>query len=210
MLVLHIRSLEEETLARKIYETQKEKRWPGLAKEASKICEELSIVDVNDTNMSKKEYRKIVIKACQDKDEEKLRKEAEEKEKCRRIMKDKYGKKEYFKNKNIKEVRNMFKTRVSMLPFAGNYTRDKRFLKTLWMCRCNEKKEEETHILEGKCPIYKDIFEKYDNFEEDEVIVQFFSEVLARRDALDDGTLVAEVATDASLGEGTPSPSQPV
>ena len=97
-----------------------------------------------------------------------------------------------------------------MLPFASNYTRDKRFLKTLWMCRCNEKKEEETHILEGKCPIYKDIFEKYDNFEEDEVIVQFFSEVLARRDALDDGTLVAEVATDASLGEGTPSPSQPV
>ena len=97
-----------------------------------------------------------------------------------------------------------------MLPFASNYTRDKRFLKTLWMCRCNEKKEEETHILEGKCPIYKDIFEKYDNFEEDEVIVQFFSEVLARRDALDDGTLVAEVATDASLGEGTSSPSQPV
>ena len=210
MLVLHLRGLGEETLARKIYETQKEQGWPGLAKEASNICKELTIEDVNETNMSKKEYKKIVMKACQDKDEGNLRSAAEEKVKCNKIMKEKYGKKEYFKIKNIKEVRNMFKTRVSMLPFAGNYTKDKRFLKTQWMCRCNEKKEEESHILEGKCPIYKDIFEKYDNLEEDEVIVEFFSEVLARRDSLDDGTLVAEVATDALLGEGVPSPSQPL
>jgi len=58
--------------------------------------------------------------------------------------------------------------------------------------------------------MYRDIFEKYDNLEEDDNLVDFFGEVLTRRDALDDGTLVAVEATDALLGGGAPSPSQSI
>merc|ERR1712016_22186 len=38
MLVLHIRSLDDNTLAKKIYNQQVEEGWPGLAKETKEIC----------------------------------------------------------------------------------------------------------------------------------------------------------------------------
>ena len=43
MMVLHIRLLGKETLARNIYEEQKVKKWPGLAQESKVICAELEI-----------------------------------------------------------------------------------------------------------------------------------------------------------------------
>ena len=53
MLILHIRSLGEETLAQKVYNEQKKEGWPGLAKETKEICEELGIVDCNTPHLSK-------------------------------------------------------------------------------------------------------------------------------------------------------------
>ena len=54
MLVLHIRNLGQETLARKIYEQQKAEGWPGLAVETKRICEEFNIQDCNETFLTKK------------------------------------------------------------------------------------------------------------------------------------------------------------
>ena len=53
-----------------------------------------------------------------------LREQAKEKTKCERIMKDRYGKKEYITQMKIGEVRKYFKTRVGLLPFANNYKND--------------------------------------------------------------------------------------
>ena len=72
-----------------------------------------------------------------------------------------------------------------------------------------EEKEEERHILGGKCPVYKDLFEKFENLDNDDNLVDFFGEVLSRRDALDAATLVEGDTTDTSLGGGSPTPSQP-
>jgi hypothetical protein len=44
-LVIHIRSLGAETLARMVYDEQKVNGWPGLPKETAKACEELRIED---------------------------------------------------------------------------------------------------------------------------------------------------------------------
>ena len=96
MLILHIRNLKEETLAKKIYEEQRKEGWPGLAKEAKNICEVLGIEDVNTTEMNKIEYKKSVIDALKKKDEEYLRKEAESKRKCEKIMMENYGKKRIY------------------------------------------------------------------------------------------------------------------
>ena len=41
MFVMFIRSLDEDSLSRKMYEEQKEKSWPGLAKETKDMCERL-------------------------------------------------------------------------------------------------------------------------------------------------------------------------
>jgi hypothetical protein len=189
MLVRHIRSLGEGTLARMVYEEQKKNKWPGLSKEATKICDELGIQDVNEENTNKEGnqvYRKNVTQKCKDLDEARLRVMAEGKGKCARIMEGRYEKKPYMSNQTISKVRQYFYTRVKMQPFGGNYSKDKRFSKTEWMCRCAEDREEESHLLSGNCSVYGDLREKYNDLESDENLVKFFSEVLARRESLEE------------------------
>ena len=53
MMVLHLRSLEKDTLAYRVYKEQYDKEWPGLAKETKIICEKLGIEDCNTTCLSK-------------------------------------------------------------------------------------------------------------------------------------------------------------
>ena len=64
MMVIHLRSLDETTLARGVYEEQKEKDWPGLAKETKNICLNLNIEDCNNTQIGKTKYRGYVTQAC--------------------------------------------------------------------------------------------------------------------------------------------------
>ena len=53
LMVLHIRSMEPNSFAKLIYEEQKIKQWPGLAKEASVICQSLNIEDCDETHLYK-------------------------------------------------------------------------------------------------------------------------------------------------------------
>ena len=58
-MVLHIRSLDEETLANRVYTQQKENNWPGLVEETKRICEELKIKDCK--GMDIEDFVEIVI-----------------------------------------------------------------------------------------------------------------------------------------------------
>ena len=162
MLVLHIRRLGQETLANKIYQEQKTNMWSGLTKETEEIYENLSIESVHNTNLKSKAYRKIVLKACHKLNEQRLRKKADGKQKCERIPEESYGKKRYISSSFIHEVRQMYKTRFGMQPFAGNFSHNRRFARTEWLCRCGISKEEEGHILSGNCEVYGDIQQKFD------------------------------------------------
>ena len=50
-LISHIKNMDEKSLASQIYREQIENDWPGLAKEAKEICEDLGIEDVNTSTM---------------------------------------------------------------------------------------------------------------------------------------------------------------
>ena len=204
-MVLHVRGLDEDTLARKIYEEQRANSWPGLAKETSVLCTKLKVEDCNTTRLSKAEYRKLFVEACNKYHEEKLRKDGGNMTKCDRIMKDEYGQKEYFKKANIFEARQMFRTRVGLNDFAGNYKKSLKFQPTNWLCRCLSNIENEAHLKEGLCHVYRDIRDKYDTLEDDENLVKYFSEVIARRNALDEDRGGAASATDALLAGDSPA-----
>ena len=182
MLILHIRSMEEGSLARKVYEEQKNQNWPGLASETALFCQQLNIEDCNSTKMNKTAYRKYLIEACHRKNEKNLRLQA--KGKCLRIRTENYGKKSYILNNNIHQVRQQYRTRFGLLPFAGNYSKDKRFSKTSWLCACGEEREEEPHLLSGHCKVYGDLTHQFSDLSNDDQLVKFFSDVLARRDQL--------------------------
>ena len=152
MLVFHIRSLDSDTLANRVYIEQKEKGWPGLYQETSSICKQLDIEDVNNTRLCKTKYKSILIEACHRKNEVRLRAQASD-IKCLRLKKEKYGKKEYLDNQNITNTRNWFKTRYGLLPFSGNFSHDRRFAKSDWFCCCKETKEDESHLVSGNCEV---------------------------------------------------------
>jgi hypothetical protein len=186
LMILAIRSLDEETLARRIYCEQKAREWPGLVKETQKICQELGIEDANTTSLHKSVYKKIIDKACQAEQQRRLLKLAEGRVKCRNITTENFKKREYISNTKIKEVRQWFMTRYGMQPFAGNFSHDKRFAKSQWLCRCREAREEEQHLLSGSCPVYGDIRARFGDLQEDGDLVNFFGEVLERREELEE------------------------
>ena len=198
-LISHIKSMDEKSLASQMYREQLEKGWPGLAKEAKEICEELEIEDINTSTLTKSEFKRLTKGAIKTKNEAILKEMAHEKSKCKNIMKEDYGRKEYMNEMKIEDVRFMFKGRVGLLPFAGNYENDKKFSRTNWLCRCGEK-EKEAHLTSGNCPIYDDIWEKRGDLENNEDLVKFFSAVLERRDLLD--RLEEEERDAPSLGDG--------
>ena len=181
-------------MAQQIYNEQFKNNWPGLAKETEEICKKLSIESVHKTKMSKNVYRSKVLKACHRVNEERLRELATGKLKCERIFDESYGKKKYVSNNLIKRVRDIYRTRFGMNPFAGNYSKDRRFARTEWLCRCKVAREEESHLISGNCDTYREIRSKYQNLNDDMDLVNFFNEVLAKRDEIDE----KETRTDGS------------
>ena len=159
-----------------IYEEQKTKQWPGLAKEANVICQSLNIED-------KQSYLKLVTVAIHLENERRLRLLAHGK--CERIIGEDYGKKEYISKKNKFSVRQQYRARFGLEKFAGNYSKDVRFASSEWLCRCQEAREEESHLTSGRCTVFGDLRERFGDLHDDENLVQFFHEVLARRDEID-------------------------
>jgi hypothetical protein len=184
MMILHIRSLDETSLARRIYEQQKENNWPGLARETKDICTSLNIEDCNITQIGRNKYREYVTQACHKLNEERLRSEASD-IKCARILTEEYGKKDYILHKNIADTRDHFRARFGLTAFAGNYTHDRKYAKSDWLCRCRRSSESENHLMSGGCSVYGDLTENFGDLTEDDNLVQFFKAVLDRRDTMD-------------------------
>ena len=121
MLLLHVRRLDEGSLARKVYLEQVSNKWPGLAQEVENICQELDVQSPAKTTMSNKVYRSELVLACQKKNEELIKEECEGKTKCQRILNEKYGRKSYIDNEQITIVRDTYKARFGLFDFAKNY-----------------------------------------------------------------------------------------
>merc|ERR1712129_414296 len=73
-LVLHLRQLEDESLAKQVYDEQIANKWPGLAEEVDMICAELKIENANTCWLDLNSYRKQVKEACHNKNEERIKK----------------------------------------------------------------------------------------------------------------------------------------
>ena len=72
-LVFHIRNMNDEALAKKIYIHQLKYGLPGIVRESIQICEELGIPDVTIVKATAKELNIMVKEACRLKDEKELK-----------------------------------------------------------------------------------------------------------------------------------------
>ena len=207
MLVLHLRCLEESSLASQMYREQKENNWPGLAAEVEEICKELGIESVNSAQgLDVKKYRQYVTEACHKLNEIRIKKSIENSVKCQRIKNENYGSREYLNKKDIHYARDLFRARYGLKEFAGNYSRNKKYEKTNWQCKCKQAKEDESHLIEGNCEIYKDIRGSYEDLDSDENLLAFFNEVLERRGKMEEEERAGVQHLSSPLAGGEPTP----
>ena len=181
-LGLHIVRLSEDSLARRMWNEQLLYGWPGLSDECGKIAKKLGIEDINTTSLSKIVYRKEATEACHCLNEKRLCEDMAGKRKCDKILAEGYGRKEYFSIAKPEQVRQYYATRTNMLAIAGNFSKDRRFKRTNWLCRCGQREEQE-HLLRH-CLVYDDIRARYHNLDNDDNLVPFFQEVLKKRDRI--------------------------
>ena len=130
-------------------------------------------------------YNKL-ISACHNKNQERIRGKSQGKAKSERILSEEYGRKKYVDSEQISNVRDTYRARFGLLPFAGNFKNDKRFSGRGGLCRCLRNLEEEPHLLSGNCEVFGEIRGKYGDLNDDASLVSFFKEVLELRDILDE------------------------
>ena len=153
-----------------------------MSLECDLICNQLNIENVNVTQLSKQNFRKIVTQACHRLNEKWLRARANGKRKCSRILTEDYGKKQYISSKKIDNVRNIFRSKTFMQPFAGNYLHYNKYADSDWKCACVQEIENEDHLLSGDCPVYGDLLPEGFDVTNNQDLVKLFSSILERRD----------------------------
>ena len=169
-----------------IDEEQRKNNWPGLAQETELICQELGIESVHATRLDGKKYRQVITEALHKTNERRLKLQAQGKVKCEIMFIESYGKRKYLAEKTIKTSRQQYKARFKMTEFAGNFSKDRRFSKSDWLCKCFEAREEESHILSGECRVYGEIRQSFGNLDNEDNLVMFFSRVLEERARLEE------------------------
>ena len=181
LLVRHFRSLPASAMANQIWNEQRRYGWPGLAKEVSEICTKLGMEDANLSEMTENAFKKEIQLKCEERDECDLKRSMESLQKMEKVKMEDCRRKEYMSRKPIQEVRELFAERLYLLPFGGNFSKDKRFLPEDWKCvGCIEEVPEQQDHVATSCPGYSDIREKYDLMTDDGLI-HFYREVLERR-----------------------------
>ena len=97
-----------------------------------------------------------------------------------------YGRKQYLKDKNIEDTREWFKPPFGLQPFAGNFSRDRRYANSNWLCQYKSVREEESHITSENCEVYGDLTNQFGDLSKDQNLVDFFWAVLDQREDLEE------------------------
>ena len=174
-MVMALRMMDKEFLARQIYDEQVMQGWPGLSREVAEICAQLGLPDANIVRVTKAQVDKAIKEY--------------NKQEIREVMAKKYKKlddlvegedgllKEYMRIKNIAESRIMFRIRTKMLNLKDNMRGQ---FKTNLDCRaCNTREiESQTHVL--SCTGYADIRVGLD-MSNDKDLIAYFAQVMKIR-----------------------------
>ena len=125
LLVHHIRSLEETSLANMMYKEQVKNKYLGLAKEAEQLCEKLAY-------KPKTVYTAEVKKACKRMEDIMMKTETSDMEKMRIIRAEEWGLKDYVQNGSLWSVRKTWEARAFTLHVADNYSHNNKYQATGW------------------------------------------------------------------------------
>ena len=142
----------------------------------------LEVESVQETELKKEKYKKLIRDACYDKDAMEMRQKM--KSKCSEIQFDKFELQPYMKNNSLRDIRELFRIKIRMNHLRANFPSDpKHKVEGGMVCMgCGVEKETNTHMTE--CVAYADLLEGR-VLRDDSDLVGFYREVMARRDKKD-------------------------
>ena len=181
----HVATLPENSLAREIFETQKNFQLPGLFTE----CRDFLIKSdlMNFQAYSKQQWKSCIKKCIQRENEAELREKMKtyKKLKIEDFASENCAAKDYIRSLNMADARVKFKLRSCMTPTVKmNFKNDAKYAAQLWKCEgCaklshNGYVDTQLHILwsEGYADLRED-----KNLNDDQHLVAYIRSVISRR-----------------------------
>ena len=185
----HLATLTTGSLAKEIFEVQKDLNLPGLVSECIDILTKAGIQNVE--SYSKPQWKALVKRFCKKLNEDDLLVQIKQYKKLdfNELKAEKCEMKKYMTDLNLFNARLRFKIRAQMTPtIQMNFKNDPVFKANLWVClgcdmRGKDKlapvsQDSQTHVL--SCAGYADL-RKDKDLSDDKDLVEYFSAVIARR-----------------------------
>ena len=149
----------ENNLSKQILNEQLSQNWPGQSQVAIELCEQLGIYGLFDSEISKAQFKAIVKKACQDRNEEELNNLISIYKKMAALRDEVQKGNSYFFTESLQNARTIFRFRVELFEAKLNF-RNKQEYKSQgnYLCdSCESESDDNTHVL--FCPSYAPIRE---------------------------------------------------
>ena len=179
-LLFHIRNMEEETLAKQVYNHQLLYGWPGLVREGIKLCEELGIPDVTKVKASDKEFKWMIKKACMLKDQEELKLDMSSKEKLHLLKEEDCKQKPYISEMSLPDVRILFRHKTRMTKSAENYKKLPKYTGEGAKCKFCLQYDSHSHIM--RCEAFLHLRSPEVCLDNDVHLVKYIRQVLHLRE----------------------------
>ena len=186
LLLHHIATLPENTLAKEIYNVQKKLNLPGLVEECHEFLVNTDIIEVE--NYTKLQWKHLVKQKMKEinKDDLLNQMKGSKKLQVEKLKTETFGTKPYLSQLNIEDARLRFKINSGMTPTVKmNFQSDAEFTRDMWRCsgcltKDNPMGNRDTQLHVMVCPGYGD-FRQDKNLSEDKDIVRYFQQVIKHR-----------------------------
>ena len=185
----HLATLASDSLAKEIFEIQKERNLPGLVSECHKVLSEAGINNVE--SYTKPQWKGLVKRLCKKLNEDDLLSQIKKYKKLdyNELKLEHCDIKKYMSSLNLFDARLRFKIRSNMTPtIQMNFKNDANFKANLWSCTGCDRRNDDSHApinLDTQahvlvCEGYADLRDGKD-LDDDKALVGYFSAVIRRR-----------------------------
>ena len=184
--LFHLKSLDTSSLAKEVYELQKDYGHPGLVQECQNLILKYDLPDIIDgaVSFSKLQWKTVVRSQIRKYSEERLKNEFENYSKLKGgpLTEDGLKVQPYIETLKLSEARTMFRIRTLMMPAKMNMKNNKKFADKLWKCDQCQRMDAQSHIL--WCPFFAPLREGK-NIKDDKDLVEYFGKVFKIREELE-------------------------
>ena len=186
----HIVSLDDNSLAKQVFNTQREFNFPGFVNETRNLIKIFDLPDITKSHIHKqwpkRKWKKVVKSNINEKCENDLKIKIKNMKKLKSgpmaEESESFSQKQYLSEMTVTDARVNFKLRSQMLDVKYNYSHDPKYTSDLWKCdSCQSAIETQSHIL--WCPSYSDLRIGKD-INNDKDLINYIKSVMKARDNL--------------------------